>query len=235
MSGLLAAAGCSKGANQGAEEARKQAEAEQKAKEARGEVAKKISPPVPGDAKLACANVLKPDLVKQVLGEAEDVTIVDAKGPAAEGDAAATCEIRRGGKRLTTKEQEAKLKKEPRLGVMAGDEICNIALFCSTIEDGERFKKRCLDSKDNKIDDTLGFSTCLRIIMTGANDVNSYRFFDDDTKCIFQVRAGASNVDNDLIGKCAKAAHDLIGPNEIKVTAAAPTEAPPAGSGEATK
>ena len=51
-----------------------------------------------------------------------------------------------------------------------------------------------------------------------------FRFFDDDTKCIIQVRGGPSNVDNDLIGKCAKAAHDLIGPDQIKV--GAPPAAP---------
>ena len=67
----------------------------------------------------------------------------------------------------------------------------------------------------------------------GADDVKRFRFFDDDTKCIIQVRGGPSNVDNELIGKCAKAAHDLIGPDEIKPgpapAPAAPAEA--AGSG----
>jgi PBP1b-binding outer membrane lipoprotein LpoB len=42
---------CSKGENAGAEEAKKQAEAELKAKVDRGESAKKISPPVPGQQK----------------------------------------------------------------------------------------------------------------------------------------------------------------------------------------
>ena len=65
-----------------------------------------------------------------------------------------------------------------------------------------------------------------------ADDVKRWRFFDDDTKCIIQVRGGPSNVDNDLISKCAKAAHDLIGPEQIKV-GAPPPEAPAAGSGSA--
>ena len=66
------------------------------------------------------------------------------------------------------------------------------------------------------------------VVATGEDDVNRYRFFDDDTKCIFQVHGGPSNVDNDLIGKCAKGAHDLIGPEQIKVTAGVPAAA---GSG----
>jgi hypothetical protein len=71
------------------------------------------------------------------------------------------------------------------------------------------------------------------IVAQGADDVKRFRFFDDDTKCIIQVRGGPSNVDNDLIGKCAKAAHDLIGPDQIKVGAApvAPTDEPAYGSG----
>ena len=72
------------------------------------------------------------------------------------------------------------------------------------------------------------------IVAQGADDVKRFRFFDPDTKCIIQVRGGPSNVDNDLIGKCAKAAHDLIGPDQIKVGAAPPpAPARAAGSGSA--
>src|ERR1043165_5257957 len=88
---------CSKGANEGAEEARKQAEKEQKEKEASGGVAKKISPPVAGKAKLSCANVINAEPFTQALGEPEPVTVTDSKS---EPDAAASCSILRGGKRL---------------------------------------------------------------------------------------------------------------------------------------
>jgi hypothetical protein len=224
----LALLACSKGANEGAEEAKKQAEQEQKAKEAAGESAKKITPPVPGKAKLDCAAVINASQFQQVLGETEPVTVAESKS---EPDAAASCSILRGGKRLSDAEQKAKLKKEGRLGVLAGDEICNVSTFCWTIEDPDRFRKRCAEMKD-KDDDTLGFYSCVLIVAQGADDVKRFRFFDDDTKCIIQVRGGPSNVDNDLISKCAKAAHDLIGPDQIKVGAApaAPAE-PAAGSG----
>ncbi len=217
-------AACGKSANEGAEEAKRQAEKEQKEKEATGGVAAQINPPVPGRAMLSCANMLKPEIMKQALGEVEDVTIVDVKEP----EAAASCSIQRGGVKLTKAQQEAKLKKEGRLGVLPGDDICNISTFCWTLEDPERFRKKCAELKD-KDDDTLGFYSCVMIVATGAADVKRHRFYDDDTKCIIQVRGGPSNVDNDLIGKCAKAAHDLIGPDQIKVGAA--PEAPAAGSG----
>ena len=230
----LALLACSKGANEGAEEAKKQAEKEQKEKEAAGESAKKITPPVPGKAKLDCASVINATQFQQVLGETEPVTVAESKS---EPDAAASCSILRGGKRLSDAEQKAKLKKEGRLGVMAGDEICNVSTFCWTIEDPDRFRKRCAEMKD-KDDDTLGFYSCVLIVAQGADDVKRFRFFDDDTKCIIQVRGGPSNVDNDLIGRCAKAAHDLIGPDQIKV-GAPPAEEPAApaaeGSGSAAK
>jgi hypothetical protein len=216
----LALLACSKGANEGAEEAKRQAEKEQKEKEASGGVAKKISPPVAGRAKLDCNNVINTALFQQVLGEPEPVTVAESKS---EPDAAASCSILRGGKRLSDAEQKAKLKKEGRLGVLAGDEICNVSTFCWTIEDPERFRARCKELKEND-DDSLGFYACVLIVAQGVDDVKRYRFFDHDTKCVIQVRGGPSNVDNDLIGRCAKAAHDHIGPEQIKVSAAAPAE-----------
>lgn len=225
---LALAGACGKGANEGAEEAKRQAEKEQKEKEATGGVAAKISPPVAGRAKLSCANLLDPELMKQALGEVEDVTIAEKSEP----EAAASCAIQRGGTKLTKAQQDAKLKKEGRLGVLPGDDICVISTFCWTIEDPERFRQKCAEMKE-KDDESLGFYSCVLVVITGAADVNRYRFYDDDTKCIIQVKGGPSNVDNDLIGKCAKAAHDLIGPDQIKVGAApaAPAEAPADGSG----
>jgi len=72
----------------------------------------------------------------------------------------------------------------------------------------------------------------VRIIAQGADDVKRFQFFDDDTKCIIQVHGGPSNVDNDLISRCTKLAHDLIGPEQIKV-GGSPAPAAPAGSGSA--
>jgi hypothetical protein len=221
---LALAGACSKSSNEGAEEAKKQAEAEQKAKEASGGTAKKINPPVAGRAKLSCDNVFKADQIKEALGEVEPVTIVASNK---EPDAAIDCSVVRGGVKLTKAQQEAKLKKEGLLGVLPGDEICEISAFCWTIEDPERFTKKCTEMKD-KMDDSLGFPACVRVVITGKWDINLYRFFDEDTKCILQARSGASNTDNELTAKCAKAAQGLIGPNEIKVSA---SDGAAAGSG----
>ncbi len=217
---------CSKGENAGIEEAKKAAEKEQKEKEASGGAAQKITPPVPGRAKLPCSQVIDADKFKQVLGETDPITVQESKS---EPDAAASCSLLRGGKRPGDAEQKALIKKNGKLGVLAGDEICNVSTFCWTIEDAQRFIKKCVAEK-KQVDDSQGFQACVMIVATGADDVKNFRFFDDDTKCIIQVRGGPSNVDNDLIGKCAKAAHDLIGPAQIAVGNAPAAPAAPAGS-----
>jgi hypothetical protein len=219
---MLALAACDKGSKAGIEAAKREQAEELKQKLANGEAAKTIQPPVPGRAKLQCADLIDTAKFTQLLGEPLPVTVADSKS---EPDAAASCSVLRGGKRLSEAEQKAAIKKNGKLGVMAGDEICNISTFCWTIEDPDRFVKKCAEIKD-KVDSSLGFPACILVVATGEDDVNRYRFFDDDTRCIIQVRGGPSNVDNDLIGKCAKGAHDLIGPDQIKVSAA-----PAAGSG----
>jgi hypothetical protein len=233
LGSLTVLSACSKGANEGAEEARKAAEAEQKAKQASGESAKKISPPVPGEARIPCEALLDLPAYQTATGETEPLTIRDeAKN---EPEAAASCSLVRGGKKLTDAEQQAKLKKDGRLGVIPGDVVCNVAAFCWTIEDPDRFRKKCATRKEAD-DDSMGTYSCRQTVMAGAFDVYVYRFFDADTKCIIQVKGGASQMDNEITRKCAIAARDTIGPATLAAakggmssTPAAP--AAPAGDG----
>jgi hypothetical protein len=218
-------ASCTKGAKQAEEEAQAEADRIQKEKEKSGGVAKTIRPPVPGSAKIPCTQLL--DLVKfgELIGEKEPVTLKDLSK--AEVDAASSCSVHRGGKRLTQKEQEALLKKEGRLGVLAGDELCNVTAFCYTIEEAQKFKDKCKVRKDRD-DESMGTYACVQVVAQGIDDVFVYRFFDEDTKCILQVRGGPSNVDNEIIRNCAKAARDMIGPAQIAVGAEGAAPPPPA-------
>lgn len=230
--GLVAAACGKSGAKQAEEEAQAEADRLQKQKEQSGGVAKTIRPPVPGTAKIACTQLLDLEKFGAAIGEKEPVTLKDLTKT--EPDAASSCSIHRGGKRLTTKEQEALLKKEGRLGVLAGDELCNVTAYCYTIEEAQRFKEKCKTRKD-KDDESMGTYACVQVVAQGIDDVFVFRFFDEDTKCVLQVRGGPSNVDNEIIRNCAKTARDMIGPAQIAVTPGG--EAPPAkpaeGSGEA--
>jgi hypothetical protein len=223
---LTALAACSKG-DAGIEEAKRQA-AEQDKDKGPVEPAKKISPPVPNMQKIPCETMIDTAAFGKALAEVDPVSVVDETKT--EADASASCGIYRGGKRPSDAEQKAMLKEKGRLGVMNGDELCNVSAFCWTIEDPDRFRKKCLETKNRQEDNSMGTFACVQVVPTGEDDVDVFRFFDADTKCILQVRGGPSMTDNNFIRTCAKAARDLIGPAQIAVT---PGGAPakPAGSG----
>ncbi|MBS1119937.1 MAG: hypothetical protein H6Q90_2165 [Deltaproteobacteria bacterium] len=226
---LVSVSACGKGESVGAEEARKQSEAELEAKVAAGVPAKKISTPVPGSAKIPCSQLIDAAAYQTALGEKEPLGVEEVTSK--EAEAAASCNLTRGGKPLTEADQKALLKKEGRLGVLPGDVLCNVTALCYTIESADRFRAKCKDLKRQE-DESMGSFACIQVVAQGVDDVHVYRFFDEDTKCILQVRGGPSNVNNDLIRSCAKVARDSIGPAQIAVTAggAAPP-AKPAGSG----
>ncbi len=207
---------CTKSEDAGALEAQKQADQELKAKEAAGVPPKKLSTPVPGSAKIPCSQLVEPTVYQTALGETEPLAVEEVT--AKEAEAASSCNLLRGGKPLGEAEQKALLKKEGRLGVLPGDVLCNVSALCYTIENAERFRAKCKELKRND-DESMGTFACVQVVAQGVNDVNVYRFFDEDTKCILQVRGGPSNVNNDLIRTCAKTARDTIGPAQIAVTA----------------
>jgi hypothetical protein len=215
---LLAA--CSKSESAGAEEARKEAERIQKEKEKTGGAAKVMRPPVAGEAKIPCTQLLDAAALTTTLGEKDPLVMKDVTK--AETGATSSCSLVRGGKKLSEAEQKAIRKNEARLGVLPGDELCNISAFCSTIEDPDKFKQRCADKKD-KADESMGNFACVHINAQGVDDQPSFRFYDADTKCILQARGGPSNVNEESIRKCATAARDMIGPAQIAVDPASGT------------
>ena len=104
--------------------------------------------------------------------------------------------------------------------MLPGDEVCNVAAFCSTIEDPDKFKTKCLEKNTPSMvkffdDDTMGFYACRQVVAVGVDDVFVFRFFDEDTKCIIQVKGGPSQIDNDLTRKCAQTARDSITPDTL--------------------
>ncbi|HEY4238728.1 MAG TPA: hypothetical protein VGM88_02890 [Kofleriaceae bacterium] len=197
--------------NAGVEAAKKQADEEQ-AKKIAASPAKTITPPVPGRQKVPCSTLVDPAKYQAALGEKDPMTVLEEKG---DGEAAASCSLVRGGKRPTPAEQAAMLKQKSRLGVMNGDPTCTVTAYCWTIENLDRFKAKCKERKETD-DQSMGTYACVQTVATGEDDVQVFRFFDEDTKCILQVRGGPSMVDNDYIRKCAITARDTIGPDQIK-------------------
>jgi hypothetical protein len=192
----------------------------------KGDVPKTLKPPVAGDTKLDCTKLIDVAAFTTALGEKEPLTVSDASK--SDADAAATCNLIRGGKKLTGPEQAALTKKEGKLGVLPGDPLCVVKLGCKTIEEAEKYRKKCEgwaadDAKKmsnpfngHKTDETMGNFACVRIVPTGAHDAQVFKFFDADTKCIFEVSGGPSLQDNDLVRNCAKTARDTIGPDKLK-------------------
>ncbi|MBA2538997.1 MAG: hypothetical protein H0V17_05130 [Deltaproteobacteria bacterium] len=220
--------GCGK-ENAGAEEAARQAEAELKAKVDKGEVPKILKPPVTGDAKLDCTKVIDLAAFQAGMNEKEPLTISDASNT--DKEATAICNLVRGGKKLSATEQAALSKKEGKLGVLPGDPLCQVMMRCSTIEAADKYRKKCEDQANVDLkratmpfagvrsDESMGNFACLQVVPTGAFDAHVFKFFDADTKCVFEVRGGPSNQDNDLVRNCAKTARDSIGPSALTAVA----------------
>jgi hypothetical protein len=160
-----------------------------------------------------CEQLLDLAAFTEALAEVEPLTLNTTTS--SDSKAAASCGLVRGGIRPNPAQQAAISKRNGgRLGTLPGDELCNITAYCWTIEDDAHFRQRCKADgfQDNY---SMGSYACAQIVAQGADDVISYKFLDEDTKCILKVRGGASVVDKALIRTCAKAARDLIGKPQI--------------------
>lgn len=228
---VLLVAACGKDKNP-LEEARRQQEEEYKNRESVA-APKKLRPPVPGETKLPCAQVMNVDAFQTALAETEPLTLKDVT-PKNDGDVTASCDLVRGGKKLTDAEQQALIKKEGRLGILSGDVVCNVRLLCTKLESEQTVRDRCARAKE-RADESMGTFACVQVVATGVYDVEVYKFFDEDTKCLIEVRGGPSNTDNSTIRTCATTARDTIGPPQIAVGPdGKPVGAPPAQTGSAT-
>jgi hypothetical protein len=218
---IIAAIGLGCGDKEDAKEAaRREAEALEQATAAKP--APKVLPPVPGEQRIPCEQLIPdPEPYRTALGETEPVSVRDVTRGDAE--AAASCSIVRGGEKLTAKQQEELAKKtNRRMGVLPGEDLCNVTAYCWTVETEENFRLRCKQRGHKDDESTMGSYSCVQVVAQGADDVNVHRFFHPDTKCILQVRGGPSNVDNDKIAACARTARDTIGPEHIRVAAPTP-------------
>lgn len=136
-------------------------------------------------------------------------------------DSTLTCSIRRGGQQLSEKEQARIVEKKGRLGVMGGDELCNLTLYCSVPADEAALKERCT-TEGSLGNHTLGVFSCVKVTPKGADDGYSYKLIDEDSKCTILMRGGPSVIEEPLVQACSRAAMKLIAPASLQP--AAPTE-----------
>jgi hypothetical protein len=188
VAGLVTGVGCGNSERAGAEEARRQAEQEEKARQSVAPPARKLATPVPGHAHVPCGQLIDPAVFQTALGEKEPLTVKDVTK--SEPEAAASCSLVRGGKRPSEAEQKALLKKDGRLGVLPGDELCNVTAFCSTIEDAEHFKARCKERKDRDDESQRRLRPHQPV---GADDAKLFRLLDADTAAFRSAAARAAS------------------------------------------
>ncbi len=203
---------CKDRAKEAREAAMREAALEAKRKAATIEVTEKLTPPVANHAQVSCDKLIDAAAFTKALDEKMPLQVVDVS--AGNSEAAATCSLVRGGVAPTPAEQAALLKKNPRLGVLPGDEVCRVAAYCWTLESEENLRKRCGEMK-NQDDESTGGYACVQVVATGADDVKAFRLFDTDTKCLLDIKGGPSMIDNDLIAKCAKTARITIGTEQL--------------------
>ncbi|MCG8424271.1 MAG: hypothetical protein MJE77_40780 [Proteobacteria bacterium] len=167
----------------------------------------KVETAVPGGTKIACETLLDAAQLGDFLGEKAAVTVVDQTKPGL--DATSVCSVRRGGKKLTAKQQEKLAEKTLKLGVLPGDELCNISAYCSIPADEKSLASKCR-ADGLQSNEAIGVFACVRVRPKGPDDSYTYKFVDPDSRCILQVRGGPSVNEEKTVRKCARAALYLI-------------------------
>ncbi len=172
-----------------------------------------VKTPVAPGTKVPCDKVLDPVRVGEALGQ--EVLIKDVSESDAEANA--VCRVVLAGEPPSAKEQEKKWMENNRvLGVLPGDEICQVTLYCSFPVDVEDKRKRC-ESEGKQVGEAVGRLTCTRIVHAGAEDRYIYEVIDGDPECTYLINPGPSVVGPEVPEKCARMAVDQIGPENVKV------------------
>ena len=173
-----------------------------------------MAPPLKRGTKVACEQLIDAAAFAKALGESDPLTVRDDSKQNVE--AAGVCSLVRGGAPLSKAEQEKRLKLTGRLGVLPGDTVCEVAVYCWTYEDIAHAQQQC-DVRGGARDKSMGAThACRELVAQGAGDVARYHVLDNDTGCMLRVNGGPANVDNESIYACARTALDTITPARLK-------------------
>lgn len=116
------------------------------------------------------------------------------------------CALIRAGKPPTTDAQLHKFQREGmKLGVLPGDEYCQVTAYCSMATDEERFRKKCRADHDSD-NEAVGQFACVHTTQRGTKEAYTYRVIDPDTRCLLEVMGGPSVTDEPLVQNCTRAA-----------------------------
>ena len=171
-----------------------------------------LKPPVDYGRKIPCTTLLDAARVGTILGTevvVEDKSQIDK-------DATAVCRIRKGGTPLSAKEQEKLFAKNDRvLGVLPGDELCQVTVYCAFAYTPEEMKATCQKGGE-EVSAEIGDVTCVKTLEAGAEYRTIITALDLDTRCKLLVNPGPSVTDAATPKSCAKAAVELISTASIQ-------------------
>jgi hypothetical protein len=168
----------------------------------------KLTTAVPYGKHVKCSDLFKDpavftERIGDEIGEIKDKT-------ASNSNSTSTCSfIRAGEPPETPKELKTLEDKYGKLGVLPGDEYCQVTTYCSIANDEETFKKKC--EEDGNSPTTMdGQFACLRATEKGVEYSYTYKFIEPDTKCVVEAMAGPSVNEQELVQNCALAARDAM-------------------------
>jgi hypothetical protein len=169
---------------------------------------------VPYGKQVSCDKLLDAAKLSPALGETDPVTIVDLKQT--DHEAAAVCSIRKGGKAPTAAEQAKKLEKNGLLlGVLPGDEICQLRAYCSFPYDVAAEKKRVEATGETCSEGDIGDLTCIKSIPVGPKDRTIVTVLDGDAKCRYTI-SPTTLVDAEPMKLCARTFVDQLNADVFK-------------------
>jgi hypothetical protein len=162
---------------------------------------------VPYGKQVACADVVDTALFAKYIGD-KIGEVKDRSKSNSESNMA--CSLIRAGKPPTTDAQLHKFEREGmKLGVLPGDEYCQVTAYCSMSTDEERFRKKC-EAEHDSGNEAVGQFACVHTTQRGTKQAYTYRAIDPDTRCLLEVMGGPSVTDEPLVQNCTRAALEDI-------------------------
>jgi hypothetical protein len=172
-----------------------------------------MPPPVPNGVKLPCDKIFDASELTALVGrplEVKDVSNLEA-------DATSICRFMTVGKRPTEAQQERMFNKTAgSLGVLPGDELCQVTLSCWWHVEEAELVAKCKAGGDNPLDG-VGDAACMREIQAGEQFRHMITTIDPESRCKVIINGGPSVVDLEVTKLCARAALESITAERIKV------------------
>jgi hypothetical protein len=157
-----------------------------------------VRPSLMPSTQLSCSNLFGDVAMSTSLG----LEVTSVHGTERVPGANAVCSIRAA--ELPTKKEER--ARERAHHVRAGDELCEVRVFCTAIYDPAAEAQRCTGA-DQAFSHDVGKATCVRSF---RNDRHTVTFLDDDAGCRVEVFEGARIKGVDAALRCAHAAADQL-------------------------